>query len=130
MKKIIFPLVCMAIIFAALCAICTRFNWFNPSTDTLHWSGQLKGLKDWFAPFLIISFFTGFLPVYIVEALKAMKPAGNPAGTQPAPEIEPAATTILTAEILTNSAALHVGQILSFPDAKCQFKIKSLKLAA
>lgn len=107
MKKIIVSITCFIIVAAALLTICHIFKGWSP-TDGTQYTAQLSGVIDWLPVITIISFFIGFLPSYIHESLKELKPAT--AATQ-----EP------------KEATLTIGQTFTSPAANCTLRVKRIK---
>jgi len=96
----------MAIVIATLSFICAHMHGWH-QCGTHYYDQQLHGLSDWLPVICVIAFFTGFLPAYIYESIKAMRPVeitASQAMTQP----------------------LYVGQVFTATGSNCKVRIKAL----
>ncbi len=114
MKKLIKSITCMVIIITALSILCNHYGGFTQSGEH-YYEQQMHYLKDWFFVFVVIGFFIGFMPVYIHESIKAMKPHNTPAqSTQQAAQTQ-------------SAPGLYVGQTFTSEGSNCILKVKAVK---
>lgn len=114
MKKITKSIVCMAIVTIALSVICCHFHGFAPC-ESHYYEQQMEGLTDWLPVFIVIGFFIGFLPAFIHESIKDLRPAAQANNT--AAEQEPA----------TSAPILYVGQVFTSQGSNCTLRVKAIK---
>jgi hypothetical protein len=91
----------------------------------------LSGLNDWFAIFAVIAFFIGFLPAYIYESIKEMRPAAAPVveakSQAPAPQLSTFTPDEIVSQYSTDPQPLYVGKIYTSIGCNCSVRVKSIK---
>lgn len=122
MKKIFLSVLGMSVMTLAGVTFCHLCHGFAPCTGYATTSQQLTGVWEWLPVLCLIGFFTGFLPVYIYESIKAMRPHAK-ASSEPV-MCQPCQIPAIL------EPTFYVGQTFTSPYTNCIVRIKSIKKAA